>query len=396
MRRAFAIALAVAVGLSGSVFAGELDLSGSVGGEARGFFDDAAYPGQLDDWQLSWVGESELRWRSEDRRHQFTVAAFGRLDQEDDERTHFDLREAYYRYIGDGWELLVGANRVFWGVTESRHLVDIVNQSDAVETIDNEDKLGQPMVHMAWDRDYGRFELLALVGFRERTFPGTEGRLRPPWVVDTDSAGFESSAGSDRIDVAARWSHYIGDWDVGVHLFHGTSREPGFVPLAVDRVSPQYDLINQLGVDLQYTRGAWLWKLEALAREGQGESFGALVAGFERTFYQLGDSAVDLGFLLELHHDGRDPMAPPTLYDDDLFLGGRLAFNDSQDSALLMGVLIDEEDRSMAALIEAGRRLGSSLTLELEGRFFLDVDPSGELGFLAADDLLSLRVAWNF
>ena len=42
--------------------------------------------------------------------------------------------------------LLVGAAKVFWGTAESRHLVDIINQTDAVEDIDEEDKLGQPMV----------------------------------------------------------------------------------------------------------------------------------------------------------------------------------------------------------------------------------------------------------
>ena len=28
------------------------------------------------------------------------------------------------------------------------------------------------------------------------------------------------------MDFALRYSHYIGDWDIGAHWFHGTGREP--------------------------------------------------------------------------------------------------------------------------------------------------------------------------
>ena len=57
--------------------------------------------------------------------------------------------------------------------------------------------------------------------------------------------------------------------------------------------------IHQLGADVQYTREAWLWKLEAIGREGQGDTFAALVGGLEYTFYQVGKSAADVGLLAE-------------------------------------------------------------------------------------------------
>ncbi|MDD7885073.1 hypothetical protein [Flavivirga sp. 57AJ16] len=38
-------------------------------------------------------------------------------------------------------------------MTESNHLVDIINQTDAVETFDGEEKLGQPMVQLSWGTD---------------------------------------------------------------------------------------------------------------------------------------------------------------------------------------------------------------------------------------------------
>ncbi len=376
-------------------------LSGSLAAEVRWFANSPVLDGQLETVQGSGLFAPELRWRSEDRRHQITLSPFVRWDAEDDERTHFDLREGYYRYVGDEWELLFGVDRVFWGVTESRHLVDIVNQTDLVEDLDDEDKLGQPMVKVGWDRGFGRIELLALLGFRERTFPGPAGRLRPPLVVDRDRTVYESAAGEERLDLALRWSHYLGDWDLGAHAFHGTSREPRLVPAAsradpgVELV-PYYDVINQVGVDLQFTRGAWLWKAEALVREGYDDTFGAVVAGFERTLYQIGGSSADLGLLLELHYDGREETEPPTIYDRDLFFGGRLALNDSQDTSILAGALVDRGDGSTVLLLEATRRLGQQFTLEFEGRSFLDVAPAGDLAALEDDDLLVLRLSWNF
>ena len=74
-------------------------------------------------------------------------------------RTHADLREAYFLIfgeIGDGeWELRVGIDQVFWGVTESQHLVDVVNQIDLVEHPNGVSKLGQPMVNITWSSDWG-------------------------------------------------------------------------------------------------------------------------------------------------------------------------------------------------------------------------------------------------
>lgn len=367
--------------------------AGTIAFELRWFPERPAYPGQLDAWQPSALLEPELRWRSADRRHQVDLAAFGRWDGADDERSHADLREGSYRFVGHSLELLAGVSRVFWGVTESRHLVDVVNQTDAVEDLDEEDKLGQPMLRLALDRDWGRLEVFSLIGFRERTFPGPEGRLRPPLPV-AGRARYESDAG---VDWAVRWSRALGDWDLAASLFHGLGREPQLVPAADGgSLIPVYRAIDQAGVEVQYTRGAWLWKLEALAREGQGEAFAAAVAGVERTFYQLGGSAADLGLLVEGLWDDRDPTAPPTIYQQDTFVGVRLALNDVQDTELLAGAVVDHDDRSTLALVEAARRLGRRLTLELEARLFPAVDPAGDLAAFDRDGFVALRAAWHW
>lgn len=269
----------------------------------------------------------------------------------------------------------------------------MINQTDAVEDLDEEDKLGQPMVQLAFQRDWGRLEIFSLVGFRERTFPGNKGRLRPPLPV-AERARYTSDPG---VDWAVRWSHVFGDWDLAAHLFHGIGREPRLLPAADGRsLIPLYEATNQVGLEVQHTLGAWLWKLEALAREGQGAAFGAVAAGVEHTFYQVGGSAADIGVLVEELWDGRDPTAPATIFDRDTFLGVRLALNDVQDTQLLTGAMVDHDDGSVFALVEAARRIGSRFTLEIEARLFENIGPAGDLVAFSRDGFVTLRAAWHW
>ena len=261
----------------------KVNLSGFFGVESRVFIDTPRFTGQKTGLEASVIFQPELDYVS--GKHQFSFIPFYRQDSRDQERTHFDIREAYWLYTGPDWEFLAGVNKVFWGVTESLHLVNIINQTDGVEDIDGEDYLGQPMIYGSKYTDYGQFGVYILPGFRERTFLGVNGRFRAPLPVDTKNARFESGAAEKHIDFAARWSHYIGEWDMGLSYFHGTGREPVLAPnQGGTRLIPFYEIINQIGLDLQYTRGAWLWKLEAIAREGQGDTFGAAIGGFEYTF----------------------------------------------------------------------------------------------------------------
>jgi hypothetical protein len=381
------------------VFAAGPELSGSVGAELRWFPEDPQFSGQLDHFQPSLNIEPEFRWVLGNG-DQITFSPYALLDGQDSERTHFDVREAYWRHFGENWDLLIGVDIVYWGVTESRHLVDIINQIDGVVDIDEEDRLGQPMITLSTQRDWGRLALFVLPGFRERTFTGEDGRLRFALPIDDDESVYESGAEEKHIDFAARYTHYIGDWDIGAHLFYGTGREP-LITLDANnqKFIPNYDLITQFGVDLQYTKDAWLWKFEGIVRNGQGKTFAALVGGFEHTFYQIRRSAADLGLLIEYLYDGRndDPsVAPPALLQNDLFFGLRLALNDIQDTSVLMGAIVDLDDQSTLFQVEAQRRLGEHWTVEIQGRFFLNVGNDALLLSFRKDNFVNLGLARHF
>ena len=374
-------------------------MSGFIGTELRGFVDDAQFDNQFDGFQPSLIVQPEITLLPENSDNQFSFIPFARLDSRDSRRTHFDIREAYWLHVSDEWELLAGVNRVFWGVAESRHLVDIINQTDLIEDLDGEDKLGQPMINLSTQQDWGAVSLYVMPWFRERTFPGKDGRLRFPLVTDGD-ADYQSSDKQRRLDVALRYSHYIGEWDFGVSYFNGTGREPRFLlNSTATRLVPFYDLIKQVGTDIQFTHEGWLWKFEGLWRAQHGDHFLAMVGGFEYTLYQLAGSAADLGLLLEYSWDGRSSNpadAPPIVLDDDIFTGMRLTLNDVQDSELLAGFVIDRDTRALQVTVEAERRLNNNWNMELESRWFMNAGNSGVVSAFRDDSYITLRLSRYF
>ncbi|NIR48250.1 MAG: hypothetical protein GWN55_04180 [Phycisphaerae bacterium] len=326
---------------------------------------------------------------------------FLRYDQHDGKRTHFDIRELYWQWVGSTWELRVGLRRVFWGVTESVHLVDIINQTDLVEDIDGEHKLGQPMVSFSWIRNWGVINFFVLPGFRTQTFPGVDGRLRFPVTVDNSQVQYESDAGEKHIDWAVRYSHTLGNFDLGIAHFSGTDREPRLLPGRDENnnevLTPVYNLIDQTSLDLQYTIGGWLWKLEAISRKTRKQRMTAFAAGFEYTFANIRNSAIDLGVIAEYLFDDRDPNNfYPTAFEDDIFLGTRLGFNDVQSTELLFGAIIDRKNRSSFLNLEASRRVGSAFKATLEIRGFVNLDNSDFLYAFRRDTYIRVELRRYF
>ncbi|NQV21909.1 MAG: AMIN domain-containing protein [Rhodospirillales bacterium] len=373
------------------------DISGNVELEGRGFFYDGrtANFGQTDH-SLSAEMKFEKYWDND--RQSFTFVPFFRFDDNDHERTHFDIREL--RWVGGfgDYEVKVGIDKVFWGVTEAVHLIDIINQTDAVEDFDQEDKLGQFMVNIVYLHDLGTFELYVLPGFRPRTFGSALTRPTNGFRISTEHEKYESGARDRHVDYAARWSQTFDEWDVGLSHFYGTSRDPRF-RLELDSMgpvlTPYYDQIHQSSLGVQWTHEAWLLKFEGLRRSGQGKTYYAAAGGFEYTFFGVLDSAADIGIVGEYLFDNRHDSAP-TPFENDVFIGGRWTANDIQDMNILAGVIFDLDSYGRVASIEASRRLGSNWKLSLDIRLFDSIPAKAPLYPLRSDDHIQLRLARFF
>jgi hypothetical protein len=373
------------------------DFSGYVAAEGRFFLHDPLYPGQKkNNASLAIQPEYYHEWENGSS---FIFVPFARIDSADSERTHFDIRELNYLWLNDLWELRVGIGKVFWGVTEFVHLVDIINQTDLVEDIDGEDKLGQPMINLSIPRDWGTIDMFVLPYFRERTYPGPNGRLRSSPVVDTGSPAYESSDEERHTDFAVRYSHSVGDWDFGVYNFNGTGREPTLLQSINESgepvLIPFYHQINQTGIDLQAVKGSWLWKLETIYRIGQGDDFIAVEGGFEYSFVNMAQTGVDLGVIGEYAYDDRGDDAT-TPFQNDAFFGLRLALNDAASSELLAWFSQDLKNPSHTLGLEASRRFSDNWRLSIEARALIDPPEDDLLYSMRDDDFVRLEMAYYF
>ena len=388
----------IIMALASSKLTSANDWRGNITIETRSFF-EAATSSRQSDSNVSAFAEIEYYHTLDNGIDNIVATPFVRVDESDDERSHADFRELAWLRYEDNYELRVGLGKVFWGVAESRHLVDIVNQTDAVENTDGEDKLGQPMVNFSYLTDEnGTLDFFVLPYFRERTFASLDGRPSLPVRVDIDNPVYQSSKKEEHIDYALRWSHTIDIWDVGLSYFDGTAREPRLVA-ALDNnnlpvLIPHYDQIAQTGIDIQATTEEWLWKLEAIYVDTSVQGhYTAAVGGFEYTFVGVFDSDADIGVIGEYLYDRRETSQA---FQNDMLVGLRLALNDEPSTEVLFGVIQDLDGGARAFNLEASRRIGESYKITAEMRVISDESKDDVLSAAGNDDFLQLELGYYF
>lgn len=369
----------------------EWDTRAELSFQAQAFTDSALHTADQS-FNASIAGSAEF-YHPVGESGDITISPFFRVDQHDDQRTHFDFREFLYRYSADDWEIKAGLGKVFWGVAESSNVVDIINQRDAVEGLDAENKLGQPMINLLLLRDWGEVSLFVLPGFRERTFAGSDGRPRGFFALNTDNPTYESDDENRHIDIAARISKSEDEWDVGVHAFHGTSREP---QINFDTLSPHYVQITQFGVDIQGTFESWLLKAEAAYQTGdQIDNHIKTVTGFEYSFYGIAQSDTDLGIVAEWLFDSRGLEADQA-FQSDLLLGLRIALNDEQSSEALISSIFDMDGGATILAAQASRRIGESFVISAEAAIWSDASDDPALAQFAQEDYVQLELSYFY
>jgi len=197
--------------------------------------------------------------------------------------------------------------------------------------------------------------------------------------------------------VAARVSFVIDEWDFGAHVFHGTARDPLFrFNPSTNTVVPFYYQHTQVGLDIQATLESWLLKAEMVYRSSEEvEDHAALVTGFEYSFYDIKESGADLGIVSEWLYDGRGRESN-NAFQNDLFLGLRVALNDEQSLEGLLGVIADLDGGGQLLSLEGSRRFGDSFKASLQMSIFQDVSADSVFGGFDKEDNLQFEISYFF
>ena len=373
-------ALSTAVALAEDAYASETNpafesrFAGEFAAGLQAFRKSGELPGQADGHLFPFL-EGKVRFDGfwNDGRDRITLQPYGRWDIRTN-RDLLDLQDGYYLHIADTWDMLLGVHTVFWGVTEARPLVNIINQVDGLGDIDDKNRLGQPMLNVnVVSPDYGTLSLYGLYGFREREFPTTRDRLRLPITIAEDQARFEKDGFSRHAAFALRYSHVIdlnpASLDLALSYFTGTGREPRLIP-GNGVLIPFYDTIRQVGLEGLFVLEDWQFKYEGIWRSQADEEFAAGSAGVEYTITDAFGTGTNIGLIGEYLFDNRSAAMPPTFYDRNVFVGLRLTDNDLRNTRLLAGLTLSARDSENLFWLEFSRLLSDDLQLEVEARVF--------------------------
>ncbi|MEN9867098.1 MAG: hypothetical protein RL748_2688, partial [Pseudomonadota bacterium] len=221
---------------------------------------------------------------------QFKLAIQARIASTGGANNALDIRELLFTRQWPGGALQAGLGREFWGTTESRHLVNVLNQSDFRFGADGLTKLGQPMLTLNQRYANVVWKGYLLPCYRQQAL--TVGGVKQAGGQHDTQAAFVPLH-CRHLDKAVRAEVSTGALDMGLAWFHGRTREPQRQPN-----QESYPEMRRWSLDGQLTLGSWLWKLEALRERSPQRSYQASVAGFEYTFSQWATMA-DIGILYE-------------------------------------------------------------------------------------------------
>ena len=300
----------------------------------------------------------------------FSINILGRYDENDSELRYLDFQKLKYEYFFNELEFKIGNDIIFWGVNETFNIVDIINQSNLAEDLAGTKKLGQTMASLSYSHDYGKFDMYLMSNFQERLFSGGNGRPRLVMEIDNNTVTYESSAKDKKLDFAIRYSTVLDDLDIGLSHFYGNNRAPELkANSSTLKFDPFYSIVSQTGLDIQSTKGSWLYKLESISAKNGSERYFSAAGGIEYTFYGIQNTQSDLGIIIEYIFDDRSNSP----LNNDGVIGLRWNKNDIKSTTFLAGLLIDMHGNSTRLQSEFEQRIADDLKL------FVDFSINGNI-----------------
>ena len=301
-------------------------------------------------------------------------------------------RQLFFAKTFGDIDVYLGYRHTFWGVGESRNLVDLINQQDMAAGMSPDNKLGAPSISIETYLGSGELQYWYISRFRERTFNDTN--AHPGFGMPVSSAQFAHAKGSEASDQALRYANSLGDIDYALSIFDGTAREPLFIVQELDppTIAPYYERTSSVGLELQYTGESILYKFEGLTGTQSGKDFDAVVLGTEKTVYTIFETQWDMGVLFEYQYDDR----AQALIDRMIVSGVRLTANDEFDTNFLILYTVDDAFSQSLFGLEVSRRLRNGMTLDINYLLYQSDRQNLPFYSLVDDSELSLTLGYYF
>ncbi|MFA0114642.1 hypothetical protein AB4407_13365 [Vibrio sp. 10N.261.46.E11] len=310
---------------------------------------------------------------------------------------YFDPTIAKINWVGDSYQIDVGYDLVYWGVTEGINVINIVNQRDQIRDYFQKQGLGQSMIAASYFGDMVTVEGYILPRFEELNYGGTQ----RPWglglPVDASQSTYESSKGKKHTDYAARMSGMLDDLEFGFVFFNGTYRKPIYkVDGDIEYLAPHYVLGNTLGLDAQYILDSNIYKLElGYFKPNSYGSYVSTTFGVERalgsSWFGEGESTVYAEYYYDSRQDDRT-----VAFQNDIFLAYKYTTYNAYDLETTIGGIIDTRYGGVIGTLEVSGKLTSDIKLSFECVYFNSSNPNDALFYSNDFDQFSFNAHWYY
>jgi hypothetical protein len=340
----------------------EIDSRGELGLEGRVFYPDDT--SRTDAGNVAATGRLQVDLDADALAAKARV--FSRLDPYDQVRTRLVPEDVWLQAELEPMRLRVGYQMLNWSATEAFHPADVINSRMLDGNFQNPEKLGEPMAALRVDIPHGNIEAFFMPVFTAPVLPSSRARLNFAGA-GTALGGARVLQRDGQVDVSRwqpQWAAQIqqtwGDADVALHVLQQIDRSAPLIMIAPDFTPhPVYQALTQLGMTYQHVLDRTLLKLEAayrrydrsvpaptpLFRAPKRDHVLAAI-GVEQGLDAV--NGAELSLLLEgqvlIPTVDKFPSTQKPLFEHDVLLGLRHAWNDEASSALLVTTIIDVKD----------------------------------------------------
>ncbi len=318
------------------------------------------------------------------------------IDFYNNELSHVDIKQLIASYSISNLTFKVGVDEINWSITETRSLTNIVNQVNSINSIYDDEYLGQPLVGLQILEDDFAFNIYLMPYFRERFFPPMKSRRRLALPV-ADKSIYESKKRRHHLDLAARYLHYLGDFEVALSYFRGTNRRPIMMIYHNNnepKIQAYYPQSEQLGLTMLLSTDNTIFKSEIVTLRSQDSNYlsGDIAIEHSISFVDWGP---DIDLFIEYLWDERKNNAD-TPYQNDIATTVKLNFNDLESTALRLSWIRDLSNKGNLIRLFFNRRINDSIKLNVDITLIAGTRSYDPLFFIADDDFIKISLSYSF
>lgn len=354
--------------LSSFLLSKGMEYKGNIGFESSYIEHDIA---NKRDQQHALHMELELKQKLSDGQIVFNGEAF--YDKDDENRRYVDVNDLYYKHEFENSDLLVGRNTRFWGAMEFYNHTDVFNTKDWLDNpFDYDSKIGSNNIAYTHYFDNSDLAVIAKIGQAKQRVQDNESvnNFLPPNYNDT----LVTQKDKNRPTLYVKYTGSAEEVQLDYALIYqnGYDEQRYLAPVGTSLQQHAY-LVDKVIGYATYVDGETIYKTELAYSKSDDDKvsdYAQISAGLEHTFYGvIGKS--DIGLLAEYYRYEEEDSSKlgakefGNLFSNDVSLGFRMTLNDSDDSDILGGLSLDQDNDEKLLFVEYNTRLYNKYKLGL-------------------------------